>query len=203
MWQGRSIIDDYHAVRWWVDVPDFVEIHECEPGSHEVVSAVHLQAFDAGEGPEIATLVAELMSDPTSAPVLSLCARSDGEAVGHVLFSAVTIEGCPSTVARILAPLGVVPHVQGRGIGRRLIRSGLDRLSEEGIDLVFVLGHPGYYPRSGFTPAGPFGLRAPYDLPEEAQEAWMVAELTPGCLGTVRGRVRCGEALMHLRYWRE
>jgi putative acetyltransferase len=31
-----------------------------------------------------------------------------------------------------------------------------------------VLGHAGYYPRFGFTPASRFGIRASFDAPGEA-----------------------------------
>ena len=34
------------------------------------------------------------------------------------------------------------------------------------VELVFVLGHPEYYPRYGFTPAGEQGFEAPNSIPE-------------------------------------
>lgn len=183
---------------------DSLDIRECGKSDLEALGALHLQAFGEGEGNEIAALVDDLLNDPTSHPILSLCALHHGETVGHVLYSSVIVEGShPRTPARILAPLGVIPHAQGQGVGGRLIRVGLDRLRGEGVGLVFVLGHPAYYPRSGFEPAGPLGLDAPYTLPREAQGAWRVRELIPGCLGTVRGRVRCGDALMQPQLWRE
>ncbi|NNL03867.1 MAG: N-acetyltransferase [Xanthomonadales bacterium] len=181
-----------------------LEIRECGKSDLKAVGSLHLEAFGHGEGTEVAALVDDLLNDPTSHPILSLCAQHHGETIGHVLYSSVVVEGNhPGTPARILAPLGVIPHAQGQGVGGRLIHVGLDRLRGEGVGLVFVLGHPAYYSRSGFEPAGLLGLDAPYTLPREAQGAWMVRELNPGYLGKVRGRVRCGDALMHPRHWRE
>lgn len=67
--------------------------------------------------------------------------------------------------------------------------------------LVFVLGHPGYYPRHGFEPAGRHGLRAPYSVSPES--AWMVRPISPNVLGRVQGRVICADALDRPEYWIE
>jgi putative acetyltransferase len=71
------------------------------------------------------------------------------------------------------------------------------------VDLVFVLGHPAYYPRFGFSPAGARGLDAPYPIPQKNAEAWMVRELRPGVIGDCSGRVICADALADPEYWRE
>ena len=53
--------------------------------------------------------------------------------------------------------------------------------------LVIVVGHPEYYPRFGFTPAAPHGLKAPFPVPDEA---FMVFELKPATLKNAAGTVR-------------
>ena len=169
-----------------------------------LVLDVERRAFGEAQGTEIADLVRDLLADPTAAPALSLIAMEDDRAVGHILFTRARLTGCeapPSAV--ILAPLAVVPEAQGRGIGGRLIRHGLGRLADAGVDLVFVLGHPSYYPRHGFRPAGILGLEAPYPIPEEHAEAWMVQELRPGVIGRVKGTVQCADALDRPEHWRE
>ena len=149
-----------------------------------------------------AGLVADLLEDPTAQPLLSLLARADDRPVGHILFTAAGLEGAarPLRLA-ILAPLAVVPDAQRKGIGGRLIEHGIRLLGEAGVALVFVLGHPGYYPRHGFEPAGRHGLRAPY--PVSPEDAWMVRPITPNGLGRVQGRVVCADALDRPEYWRE
>lgn len=61
---------------------------------------------------------------------------------------------------------------------------------ELGAGAAVVLGHPGYYPRFGFSPASRFGVGSEYDVPDEA---FMLIELVPGCLeGATSGEIRQG-----------
>lgn len=166
------------------------------------VCDVHREAFGRAEGPEIAKLFRELSRDETAAPVLSLAAAIDGRIVGHVLFTAARVHGSEqAVVARIMAPLAVLPEHQGAGVGERLVRDGLKQLAGAGVELVFVLGHPDYYPKFGFRPARAFGLEAPHPIRAGHDDAWMVQELTPGVLGRVRGTIQCAEALDEPRHW--
>lgn len=179
-------------------------IREAVSSDRAAIHALLFAAFGTVDGDEIAALVDALMVDPTAEPVLSLVATKDKRVVGHILFSAVRVGEPPGLVrSAILAPLAVDPGFQRLGIGRRLIEQGLDRLREQGVALVFVLGHAGYYPRHGFQPAGVHGFRAPYPIPPEHENAWMVQELTPGTIGRVAGAVQCSEALDEERYWVE
>ena len=151
---------------------------------------------------EEAGLVRDLLNDATAQPVLSLLALENDRAVGHVLFTAVRLTKSPNTAA-ILAPLAVVPESQRKGIGGQLVGRGLQLLSKSGVDLVFVLGHPGYYPRHGFEPAGRLGFEASYPIPDEHADAWMVQALRPNVIGSAYGKVICADALDKPEYWRE
>ena len=94
--------------------------------------------------------------------VVSLIAEHDGKLVGHVLFSRMAVEADGHILrAAGLAPVSVIPDMQGRGVGSALIRAGLDKLATEGFQISFVLGHAEYYPRFGYSPA----LAAPYVSP--------------------------------------
>jgi putative acetyltransferase len=111
------------------------------------------------------------------------------------------VPGQQRVSARILASLAVVVDFQGDGIGSALIEEGLRQSRESGVGLVFVLGHPGYYSRFGFNAAGKVGLQAPYPIPQEHADAWMVQELSSGVIGGVEGTVRCARSLEQRRYW--
>ena len=155
-----------------------------------------------------AELVRELLTDPTAKPNLSLLAfegdNNENKPIGHILFTAARLEETEDEAAvALLAPLAVVPDSQNRGVGGALIRHGLKQLTQSGVDLVFVLGHPDYYPRHGFRPAGERGFTAPYPIPEQHAGAWMVQELRPGIIGKVSGLVRCAEMLDKPEHWRE
>ena len=170
----------------------------------EAICRIHRDAFGAKEGPEIVDLVRGLLEDETARPYLSLVAESDREVVGHALFTAVRVRSLsydPSV--RILAPLAVAGEFQRQGVGGLLTREGLKQLDECGVELVFVLGHPSYYPRFGFQPAGVLGLEAPYPISSENADAWMVKELKTGVIQHIQGRVECCSVLNHPKYWIE
>ncbi len=178
-----------------------MRIHRAVAADLEDVLFVERAAFGYEKEAE---LVSDLLSDPSARPFVSLVAREDERPVGHILFTAARLEGAanPASIS-LLAPLAVVPDDQGRGVGGRLIEQGLQLLSESGVDLVFVLGHPQYYRLHGFEPAGRLGLAAPFPIPEEHADAWMVQALRAGVIGSVRGTLVCADSLNRPEHWRE
>eukprot|EP00439_Symbiodinium_sp_Y106_P043521 s2269_g5.t1 len=141
-------------------------------------------------------------ADSTAEPTTSLVAAIEGRVVGHILFSTARLEPEQEVKAAILAPLAVLPEVQSKGIGGQLIRAGLQALEAEGTALVFVLGHPTYYPKHGFKPAGALGFEATYPIEEKNADAWMVQALA-GASPSARGRVQCCAALDRKELWAE
>ncbi len=95
-----------------------------------------------------ADLVRRLRSDGDLA--LSLVAEEEGDIIGQVAFVPVALDPDPGYRVWGLAPLSVLPHRQGQGIGSALTEAGLDRAATEGIGLVLVLGDQNYYGRFGF-----------------------------------------------------
>ncbi len=168
--------------------------------TNDVLNIVR-QAFDSEIEPQ---LVSDLLSDPSAAPTLSLLASVSDEGVGHILFTKISLSGPQKPVkAAILAPLAIKPGFQKQGIGGALIKEGLRLLKENSIDLVFVLGHIDYYPRFGFQTAGRLGFEAPFLIPQEVEDAWMVQPLKDGLIGTLTGQVKCADTLNRPEYWRE
>jgi putative acetyltransferase len=156
-------------------------------GDADVVRAVNTAAFGR---PDEAHLVERLRERAGAS--LGLIATVAEEVVGHILFTPVTFvcDPTPSTIMA-LAPMSVLPAWQRRGVGSALVREGLGACRAAGHDLVIVVGHPAYYPRLGFVRARPLGLVSDPPFPDEA---FMVAELTPGALRGRRGVVVYGEA---------
>lgn len=117
---------------------------------------------------------------------MSLVAEVNGQIVGHILFSKVTITTETGVIeALALAPMAVLPMHQRRGIGTKLVEEGLRACQEAGHRIVVVLGHPGFYPRFGFSAA----MAEPLASTFGGGEAWMAVELVPGSLAGVVGRV--------------
>ena len=133
----------------------------------EDVAAVRRVNERAFGRPDEARLVDSLRS--AGKVVLSLVAVEDGQVVGHILFSPVTIESEGQTLSGVgLAPMAVLPEVQRHGIGSLLVKAGLSQCQHEGHSYVVVLGHPEYYPLFGFVPASTYGFRSEYEVPDEA-----------------------------------
>jgi len=80
---------------------------------------------------------------------LSLVAELDGQVVGHIAFSPVTIsDGSPDWHG--LGPISVLPEYQRQGIGKALMQEGLPMLKALGGNGCALVGDPGFYQRFGF-----------------------------------------------------
>ncbi|MDG0795211.1 N-acetyltransferase [Cohnella ginsengisoli] len=143
----------------------------------EAVRQVHLAAFGGRE--DESRLADRIRESAGFVPELSLVAESDGRLAGHMLISkAELVDGQDATGTFVLAPIGVLPDAQGRGIGGELIREGIRRAQRLGHKLIFLIGHPSYYPRFGFKPAVDSGLvLMQFDVPDDV---FMVLELAEG-----------------------
>jgi putative acetyltransferase len=127
------------------------------------IREVNLAAFPTAEE---ADLVEALRASDAWIEGLSIVTEDpDGAVVGHALLTRCRVDGAP---ALALAPCAVLPRLQRSGAGSAAIRAGLEAARAKGEKLVLVLGHPGYYPRFGFTPASGFGIRASFEVPDEA-----------------------------------
>lgn len=154
-----------------------------QPGDVTAIHHVNEAAFGQ---PNEADLVDALRANGQL--LISLVAENEGEVVAHIAFSPVTVEGGGATWGAVgLAPVAVLPEWQGRGVGSELIRRGLEACRQQGHEVVFVLGHPDYYPRFGFASAEALGVGCTYDVPPEA---FMAAELRPGAIAGRIGTVR-------------
>jgi putative acetyltransferase len=120
---------------------------------------------------------------------LSLVAERDGEIVGHIAFSPATVSSPDGDWnALALGPLAVLPSHQRTGAGSALVHAGLAACLEIGHAVVFLLGHPTYYPRFGFAPSQPKGVWWA-NRPDDALY-FMVAELRPNALAGRTGAMR-------------
>jgi len=75
--------------------------------------------------------------------------------------------------------------LQGRGVGSRLVRGGLQRLAEAGCQVATLLGDPAYYARFGFSSDLAGRIEAPHRVRGAGFQA---IELVAGALdgNTVR-----------------
>jgi len=141
-----------------------IRIREASRPDREPIREVHSCAFSGGEEQVVAQLAVDLLGEETTPGTFALVAETDGEVVGHVAFSPVTIADNDRWTGYILAPLGVKPACQKRRVGSKLVESGLQRLSGKGVNVVFVYGDPAYYGRFGFSAGAASAYLAPYAL---------------------------------------
>ena len=84
-----------------------------------------------------------------NALTVSLVTEMDGQVIGHIAFSPVTIsDGTRDWYG--LGPVSVSPEYQRQGIGKALIREGLAQLREMHARGCCLVGHPEYYKKFGF-----------------------------------------------------
>lgn len=118
---------------------------------------------------------------------LSLVACNDeGEVVGHLLFSPVTLEG-DDFGWQGLAPIAVREDYRGQGLAKELIQEGLESLAEFGYLACVVLGAPDFYGKFGFNAASKFGMQCEW---EEAQHAFQFIELQQGVADKKQGLIK-------------
>jgi putative acetyltransferase len=160
-----------------------VTIRAARPADAAEIHRVHALAFGRqGEADLVAALVG------AGCDTVSLVAVADDAVCGHVLLSPVRIASDVAEWAALgLAPLGVLPRCQRRGIGSRLVREVLAAAAALAEAVVVVLGEPAFYGRFGFEPARSHGLGCEYP---GADDAFQVIELVPGALRGRSGLVR-------------
>jgi len=155
-----------------------------QPGDIDTIRIVNLEAFETAVE---ANLVDALRN--TDIDLISLVAEENGEIVGHILFSPVTVDGNIRVMG--LAPMAVLPGWQKKGIGTKLVHEGLKACGNAGYKAAVVLGHAEYYPRFGFVPSVNYGIKSEYNVPPEV---FMVKELQAGALEHTKGIVKYHQA---------
>ncbi|MCA9028442.1 MAG: N-acetyltransferase [Planctomycetaceae bacterium] len=143
------------------------------------IHAVHVACFPADAEARLVDCLREARR-----LTVSLVAEVDGEIVGHVAFSPVTVASGATGIG--LAPVAVLEAHQRQGIAARLIEAGLQACREAGFGWAVVLGDPAYYARFGFRPASEFGLSDEYG----GGDAFQAIELIDGQLPMNGGLVQ-------------
>ncbi len=133
-------------------------IRRSTPDDMDAMAALNDEAFGlAFKSKDKSRIVRQLHADGDS--LLSLVALENEAVIGHIQFFRILIDGAPLGAG--LGPMCAKPGLQKTGIGSGLVRLGLTALEGAGETTVFVLGHPAYYPKFGFTPEAvqPFACR--------------------------------------------
>jgi putative acetyltransferase len=163
-----------------------VTVRVARAAEHDAVRALSMAAFDGDPG--VGSLLDGLRSSWAWREELSFVAEDeDGRLVGHVLYSAALLDAPPRLLeVLVLGPVGVLPDLQGHGVGSRLITASLDVVAARPEPVVFLEGHPTYYPRFGFAPGASLGFVAPsLRIPPDAFMALRMPGHEPWMTGTL------------------
>jgi len=118
---------------------------------------------------------------------LSLVAEIGGTVVGHIMFTPLKIKGDKECYESLdLAPVSVHTDFQSQGIGKLLVRSGIEIAKRLGYKSLIVMGDPKYYQNFGFKLASDWkiGLNNNFD-----SKYLFALELVEGGLDGVSGIV--------------
>jgi putative acetyltransferase len=136
-----------------------IEITEERPGDAAAIRDLNQRAFEQNQE---ANIVDALRSN--GAALLSLVATVNGQIVGHIMYSPISVGNLRGAA---LGPMAVLPELQRQGIGSQLVEAGNRQIDQGGCPFIIVVGHPEFYPRFGFKPASIRGITCEWNLPDE------------------------------------
>lgn len=158
--------------------------------------------FEASEGAEEGALIGDLarrlMSETSADDLRVFIALQDSVPVGSIMFSRLSYEGDTRTVF-MMAPVAVATGWQGRGIGQKLIRHGVDALRREGVDIAVTYGDPNFYGQVGFAPVSEADVPAPHVL--QHPHGWLAQSLTKAPITPLTGPAYCVDAFNDPDLW--
>ncbi|KUY20737.1 GCN5 family acetyltransferase [Elizabethkingia miricola] len=133
-------------------------------------------------------LVERLRNSEAFIPELSIVAEINQNIAGHILLTRIKVVNNKNEEfeSLALAPVSVLPEYQGKGIGGKLIETAHKKAKELGFGSVILLGHENYYPRFGYEIAKKYGIKLPFEVPDEN---CMTIELIKGTLEGIEGTV--------------
>ncbi len=141
-------------------------IRQEEQKDYSEIAQVVKAAFEKAEhtdGNEF-VLVGRLRNSDGFVKELALVAEENNEIIGHIMFTKAKV--CEKT-GLALAPLSVAPKAQKKGVGTALMKRAHEIAIEMGYEFSIVVGSEKYYPKVGYKKASDFGIKAPFDVPNE------------------------------------
>ena len=96
-------------------------------------------AFFQEENKVVMDLVQELHRETTAPSIKSLVVELDNRVIGYVSYSQILLKTCTSISGYILSPLAMSPKHQKQSVGSNLIKSGIEMLTKNGVDILLVM----------------------------------------------------------------
>lgn len=172
-----------------------------DPTQAEEIKNLFTTVFTASEGQSEGILIGNLAHDlimkTDQKDLYGFVATEHGEIIGCIFFSRLTFES--GVNAFVLSPVAVHSDHQGKGIGQQLIQFGIEKLKDEGVELVMTYGDIKFYSKVGFKPISEDVVKAPLKL--TYPEGWIGQSLVDDTVAPIAGHSSCVEALNKPEYW--
>ena len=133
-----------------------------------------------------------LRDDPAFVKELDFVMERGGRIIGQNMFMKTVINADDGRIVPVLTmgPIGIIPDLQRKGYGKKLLDYSLDKASAMGFGAVLFEGNIGFYGKSGFDYARNFSIRY-HDLPDGADDSFFLCkELIPAYLNGITGVYR-------------
>lgn len=156
----------------------------------DFVERVFTEHQDAREGRTVRRLVEEIRERPYYLPELELVMTDEADGIiGYAMFSRFPLEGKYENELLLLTPVAVKTALQRQHISKELLEYGMAKAAEMGFRAALVEGDPRNYRARGFDTAARYGILAGPTVHLPHIDCLMAAELTPGGLEGISGRV--------------
>lgn len=156
--------NQYYCLAYDTSKPVLVLRQEV-PEDYRAVEEVVREAFWNHHSPgcDEHYLLHHLRTDEAFIPALSYVAELEGKIVGQICYTHGHIESDFGDQIPVLCfgPLAVLPQLQGRGIGAKLVAETLKQARRLGHLAVLIYGDPDYYSRLDFEPAENYQIGTP------------------------------------------
>lgn len=166
----------------------------------DIISLV-LRSFQEGtdysDGTDIIALIEEIRDSEFYIPELSFVAELEGEIVGHFLFSRFPLSktktgghgGANETDLVMLAPVSVHADFLRQGIGKAMLKMGIEKVKEMGFRGIIVEGNFMFYNTVGFRTSSEYGIYPVSGYPMTEPRCQMCMETYEGSLQNRNGYV--------------
>jgi predicted N-acetyltransferase YhbS len=167
----------------------------------KLYSRVFSKSEGRSEGKAAGKLSADLLSTTKENDLCGFVALENEKVVGCILCSRLTFEQPhdDSPNAFMLSPVAVDKKSQGKGIGQQLIDFGINKLKQDGIELLVTYGDPYYYIKVGFNPVSTQIITPPYKL--SMAEGWLAQSLSGRSVESMTGTIVCVPAFNNEAFW--
>ena len=178
-----------------------MKLSTCNPNNADEIEQLFIKTFSDSEGQSegeaIGALVRDFMASTDANDLYCFIATEGEQIIGSIFFTRLTFES--GIDAFILAPVAMHTDHQGKGVGQKMIKFGLNALKEDGVELALTYGDPDFYSKVGFSVITERLVPAPLEL--KYPEGWLAQSLISDAIEPIPGKSYCVEELNKPELW--